>query len=148
MTILVGYPTNRRAKAVLSLAGMLARSSGEDVVVCTAIRDPRVPGITREDTAFRSYVDELADNALAQAREDTPKDVPVQFTRIDARSVPSGLVQAAEQHGASTIAVGSAMGRSSTSPSAASPTGCCTVRRFLSPSPPVVSAPSAARSSG
>ena len=34
MTILVGYPTNRRAK-VLSLAGMLARSSGEDVVVCT-----------------------------------------------------------------------------------------------------------------
>ena len=35
MTILVGYPTNRRAKAVLSLAGMLARSSGEDVVVCT-----------------------------------------------------------------------------------------------------------------
>ena len=38
MTILVGYPTNRRAKAVLSLAGMLARSSGEDVVVCTRRR--------------------------------------------------------------------------------------------------------------
>jgi hypothetical protein len=55
-TILVGYPTNRRAKAVLSVAGMLARSSGEDVVVCTAIRDPRVPGITREDTAFRSVL--------------------------------------------------------------------------------------------
>ena len=106
MAILVGYPTNRRAKAVLSLAGMLARSNGEDVVVCTVILDPRVPGIAREDPGFRSYVDELADNALAQAREDMPTDVAVQFTRIDARSVPSGLVQAAELHGASTIVVG------------------------------------------
>jgi nucleotide-binding universal stress UspA family protein len=111
MTILVGYPTNRRAKAVLSLAGMIARSSGEDVVVCAVIRDPRVPGIAREDPEFRSYVDELADNALTQASEDMPKDVAVQFTRIDARSIPSGLVQAAEQRGASTIVVGSAMGR-------------------------------------
>lgn len=111
MTIIVGYPPNRRAKAVLSLAGMIARSSGEDVVVCTVIRDPRVPGIAREDPEFRSYVDELADKALAQAREDMPKDVAVQFTRIDARSIPSGLVQAAEQRGASTIVAGSAMGR-------------------------------------
>ena len=33
MTILVGYPINRRAKAVLSMAEMLARSSGEELVV-------------------------------------------------------------------------------------------------------------------
>jgi nucleotide-binding universal stress UspA family protein len=111
VTILVGYPTNRRARAVLSLAGMLARSKGDDLVVCTAIRDPRVPGIAREDPAFRSYVDELADAALAQAREDVPKDVPVRFTRIDARSIPTGLIQAAEQYDASVIVVGSAMGR-------------------------------------
>src|SRR4051794_494579 len=39
-----------------------------------------------------------------------PKDVSVQFVRIDARSVPRGLVQAAEQHSASTVVVGSAMG--------------------------------------
>ncbi len=109
MTILVGYPTNRRAKAVLSLAGMLARSSGEDVVVCIVAVDPRVPGVAR-DPGFRSYVDVLADNAETQAREDMPKDVPAQFIRFEARSVPSGLVQAAEQHAASTIVVGSAMG--------------------------------------
>jgi hypothetical protein len=39
MTILVGYPINRRAKAVLSLAGMLARSSGEDLL--TDDRSPK-----------------------------------------------------------------------------------------------------------
>jgi nucleotide-binding universal stress UspA family protein len=109
MTILVGYPTNRRAKAVLSLGGMLARSSGEDMVVCTVAVDPWVPGVAR-DPGFRSYVDVLADNAEAQARDDVPKDVPAQFIRFEARSVPAGLMQAAEQLGASTIVVGSAMG--------------------------------------
>jgi len=111
MTIVVGYPTNRRAKAVLSLAGMLARSSGEDVVVCTTIRDPRIPGIVREDPEFRSYVDELADAALAQAREDMPTDVTVRYVKTDSRSIPTGLIAAAEEHNASTIVVGSAMGR-------------------------------------
>ena len=111
MTIVVGYPTNRRAKAVLSLAGMLARSKVDDMVVCTAIRDPRVPGMARDDPGFRSYVDELAEAALAQAREDVPKDVGVQFTRIDARSIATGLIQAAEKYDASVIVVGSAMGR-------------------------------------
>ena len=65
MTILVGYPTNRRAKAVLSLAGMLARSSGEDVVVCIVAVDPRIPGVAR-DPGFRSYVDVLADNDVRE----------------------------------------------------------------------------------
>ena len=60
---------------------------------------------------FRSYVDELAEAALAQAREDVPKDVGVQFTRIDARSIATGLIQAAEKYDASVIVVGSAMGR-------------------------------------
>ena len=110
MTILVGYPTNRRAKAVLSLAGMLARSNGEDIVVCSALPMPWVPGIAREDPGFRSYVDELADNALAQAHDDMPSDVQVKFTTVYARSTPSGLLEAAEQHDASMIVVGSAMG--------------------------------------
>ena len=110
MTILVGYPTNRRAKAVLSLAGMLARSNGEDIVVCTAAPEPWVPGIAREDAGFRAYIDDLVDNAQAQARDDMPKDVSVQFTTIHARSTPTGLLAAAEQHNASMIVVGSAMG--------------------------------------
>jgi nucleotide-binding universal stress UspA family protein len=109
MTILVGYPTNRRAKAVLNLAGMLARSSGEDVVVCTVAVDPRILGVAR-DPGFRSYIDMLADNAEAQAREDMPKR-RVSAVRQDRRPVGSpGLVQAAEQHSASTVVVGSAMG--------------------------------------
>jgi nucleotide-binding universal stress UspA family protein len=111
MTILIGYPTNRRARAVLELAGMLARSRGTDIVVCTAIRDPRVPGTRRDDPKFTTYADELADTALAQARKDIPADVSAKFVRVDARSVATGLIQAAEQYTADLIVVGSAMGR-------------------------------------
>jgi nucleotide-binding universal stress UspA family protein len=107
MSILVGYPINRRAKAVLSLAGMLARSSGEDLVVCTVIPAPWMPGLSRADQGYRAYVDEQVENAKAQAREDMPGDVSVEFVSIPARSAPSGLLEAAKQHEASMIAVGS-----------------------------------------
>ncbi len=110
MTIIVGYPTNRRAKAVLSLAGMLARSSGEDVVVCTVLPVPWLSGITREDVHFRAYIDDLAAKALEHAREDMPSDVSVTFTTVHSRSTSAGLLRAAEDAGASMIVVGSAMG--------------------------------------
>jgi nucleotide-binding universal stress UspA family protein len=107
MTILVGYPINRRAKAVLSMAGVLARSSGEELVVCTIIPAPWMPGLSRADQGYRSYIDDSANAALAQARADLPPDVPAKFTTADARSAPSGLVEAAQNHEASIIAVGS-----------------------------------------
>jgi nucleotide-binding universal stress UspA family protein len=108
MTILVGYPIKRRAKAVLSLAGMLARSSGEDLLVCTVIPAPWTPGLSRADKEYRNYIEESADSAVAQARGDLPPDVPAKFTTVYARSAPSGLLAAAQQHEASMIAVGSA----------------------------------------
>jgi nucleotide-binding universal stress UspA family protein len=107
MTILVGYPINRRAKAVLSMAGVLARSSGEELVVCTIIPAPWMPGLSRADQGYRSYIDDSANAALAEARADLPPDVPAKFTTVDARSAPSGLVEAAQKHAASIIAVGS-----------------------------------------
>jgi nucleotide-binding universal stress UspA family protein len=108
MTILVGYPINRRARAVLSLAGMLARSSGEDLVVCIVIPAPWMPGLSRADEGYRSYIEESAESAVAQARSDLPSDVSAEFTTVYARSAPSGLLEAAQQHGVSMIAVGSA----------------------------------------
>jgi nucleotide-binding universal stress UspA family protein len=87
---------------------MLARSTGQEVVVCSVLPDPWVPGIG-QDATFRAYADELGDAALEQARKDMPTDVAVQFTTVTARSIASGLVAAAEQYDASMIVVGSAM---------------------------------------
>lgn len=107
MTILVGYPINRRAKAVLNLAGMLSRTGGEKVVVCVVIPAPWMPGLSRADHEYRAYVNEQVAQAIAQAREDMPDDVSVEFVSIPARSAPRGLLEAAKQYEASVITVGS-----------------------------------------
>ena len=107
MTILVGYPPNKRGKSVLGLAAMLARSSGENLVVCTVVPAPWLPGLVREDTAYQGYVDGMAESALAHARAKLLPDVSAEFVRVRARSAPSGLLEAAEQHQATVIVVGS-----------------------------------------
>jgi nucleotide-binding universal stress UspA family protein len=107
MTILVGYPLKRRAKAVLSLAGMLSRTSGDDLLVCVVIPAPWMPGMSRADQDYRTYIDQLVDTAISQAREDMPDDVSAEFITVSARSASSGLVEAAKQHDASVIVVGS-----------------------------------------
>jgi nucleotide-binding universal stress UspA family protein len=107
VTIVVGYPPNRKGKAVLNLAALLSRSSGEDLVVCIVAPLPWLPGVVREDTAFQKQIDDMTDGALAQARADLPADVNATFTTVKARSTPTGLLDAARQHDASLIVVGS-----------------------------------------
>jgi nucleotide-binding universal stress UspA family protein len=107
VTIVVGYPPNRKGKAVLNLATLLARSSGEDLAVCVVAPESWLPGLVREDASYQSQIDELTDGALAAARSDLPADVSATFSTVKARSTPTGLLEAAEQHKASMIAVGS-----------------------------------------
>jgi nucleotide-binding universal stress UspA family protein len=107
VTILVGYPPNKKGKSVLGLAAMLARSSGENLVVCTVVPAPWLPGLVREDAAYQGYVDGMAESALAHARAKLLPDVSAEFVRVRARSAPSGLLEAAEQHQATVIVVGS-----------------------------------------
>jgi len=107
MSILVGFPPNRRGRSVLSLAAMLARSSGDSLVVCTVVPAPWMPGLNRLDTEYLAYTDKLAERALAQARAELPPDVSAEFIAVKARSGPHGLLEAAEEHQATMIAVGS-----------------------------------------
>ncbi len=107
MTIVVGYPANRKGKAVLNLAALLSRSSGEDLAVCIVAPESWLPGLVREDLAYQSQIDDITDGALAQARSELSADVSATFTTVKARSTPTGLLEAAEQHKASLITVGS-----------------------------------------
>ena len=107
MTIVVGYPPNRKGKAALNLGALLSRSSGEDLVVCVVAPSAWLPGVVREDDAFQGQIDEMTSGALDQARSELPKDVTATFTTIKARSAPVGLLEAAEQHKASLVVVGS-----------------------------------------
>ncbi|BBY99948.1 universal stress protein [Mycolicibacterium fallax] len=107
MTILIGYPLKLRARAVTNLAAMLARTTGEDLVVCAVAPAPWMPGLSRADQGYRDYIDELIGGAHALARADLPTDLTVRYTSVSAKSAPAGLMETAAELAASCIVVGS-----------------------------------------
>jgi nucleotide-binding universal stress UspA family protein len=110
MTLTVAYAPDERGKTALHLAGMLARSIGDELVVCSVIPAPWVPGMARIDAEYRKELDEIADQALALARKNLPGDVSARFERRSARSAPAGLLEVAKQYDAYMIVVGTSSG--------------------------------------
>jgi nucleotide-binding universal stress UspA family protein len=107
MTLLVGYAPDGRGKAVLHLAGMLARSAQEDLAVCAVVPAPWYPSPARVDAEYQEYLHQAATEALEKARKRLPSDLPATYLVHDARSVPAGLLEVAEQQDAALIVVGS-----------------------------------------
>jgi nucleotide-binding universal stress UspA family protein len=107
MTMIVGYAPDERGQAALHLAGMLARSAGDDVVGCCVVPAPWLPGPARVDAEYQEYLNTTAELALQTARAQLPADIPATFVRHHARSAPAGLLEAAEQHGSNLIVLGS-----------------------------------------
>ena len=107
MTMIVGYPPDRRGRAALELAGMLARSAGDDLVVACVVPAPWTPGMARVDAEYRSRLDAVADAALDEARSEAPQGPQTSFVRYTARSAPAGLLELVEKHGARFLVVGS-----------------------------------------
>jgi nucleotide-binding universal stress UspA family protein len=107
MTLIVGYPPDGRSNGALHLGAMLARSAGDDLVVCCAVPAPWVPGPARVDAEYQEELDRTADHALKSAKDNLPSDVRATFVRQSARSAPAGLLEVAEQHGAQMLVLGS-----------------------------------------
>ena len=107
MTMIVGYPPDRRGRAALELAGMLARSAGDDLVVACVVPAPWTPGMARVDAEYRGRLDAVADAALDEARSETPPGADISFVRHAARSAPAGLLELVEKHDARFLVVGS-----------------------------------------
>ncbi|MFT3873338.1 MAG: universal stress protein [Nocardioides sp.] len=107
MTIVVGYPPNRRGQAVLNLAAMLARTTGEDLVICSAVPAPWMPARFKVDAEYHAYLTEAAEDSLSQARADLAPDIQAEFITHRTRSASAGLLEVAEERQASMIAVGS-----------------------------------------
>lgn len=107
MTILVGYPPNLQGRSAVELGAMLARSTASDLVVCSVVPAPWLPGGAQVDAEYLADMVELADRALERARAEAPADVSVSYVRLQDRSGASGLLRAAEDCGASLIVLGS-----------------------------------------
>lgn len=108
MTMVVGFAPDGRGHAVLHLAAMLARSGGEELIVCAVVPPSWPPSPAKVDAEYREYLEGVARNALSRARGRLPADVPAHYEVEHARSAPAGLLDLAERVGASLIIVGSA----------------------------------------
>jgi nucleotide-binding universal stress UspA family protein len=107
MTVVIGLPRDERATAAMHLGCLLARSLGEDVVVCTVVPPPWPPGFGRVDAEYQEFLDHDAEDALERARQLLPPDISGQFLVAKARSTSAGLLEVAQQHGAGMLALGS-----------------------------------------
>ena len=137
MTMLVAYAPDGHGRAVLHLAGMLARSAGDDLLLCAVVPGSWPPSPARVDAEYQAYLDHTAEEALEGARRRLPDDIAVSTVVHRARSTPAGLLELAEQHEATLIVAGSAE-----SGGAGSVTLGSTTTRLLHSSPiPVALAP-------
>lgn len=107
MTLLVGLPRDERATAAVHLGVLLARSLGEDLLVCTVVPPPWPPGMGRIDAEYQEYLDHSAKEATEQARALVPADLPAEFVVIRARSTSAGLLEVAQENAARMLVLGS-----------------------------------------
>jgi len=106
VTLVVGYPPDGRRRAVLHLGGMLARSRGEDLVLCTVIPAAWPPSPARVDAEYRAHLEGEAGAVLERAAERVGEGVETSTVVQHARSVPAGLLELASQREASVLVVG------------------------------------------
>ena len=108
MTVLAGCGVRESGAASLSLAALLARSSGEDVVVAVVVAAAWPPSPERLDADYRAFLARRAQETLDQARRWMPDDVGAEFVVHHAASIPVGLLELGAAHGASVLVLGSA----------------------------------------
>lgn len=107
MTIIVGLIPGERGRPALDLATMLARSLDETLVVTTVVPTPWPPSQDRVDAEYIELLGTTAEQSFEAARARIPTDVTVKFEVEHARSVASGILDAASRHDAKLVVVGS-----------------------------------------
>jgi nucleotide-binding universal stress UspA family protein len=107
VTVVVGCTPKSSGNAALELAAMLARSTGEEVVVAVVVAAAWPPSTERVDAEYRAYLAQRGEQSVAQAREWMPTDVKSTFLLHQAGSIPTGLLEVAQEHDASVLVLGS-----------------------------------------
>jgi nucleotide-binding universal stress UspA family protein len=107
VTVVVGCTPKESGSAALQMAGVLARSTGEDVVVAVVVAAAWPPSTERVDADYRAYLTQRGEQSLAQAREWMPSDVKTTFVLHQATSIPTGLLEVADEHQAGVLVLGS-----------------------------------------
>ncbi|MBW9214348.1 universal stress protein [Mumia sp. zg.B53] len=109
MTVVAAVGPDGRGSNAVHLAGRLAASTGEDLVLCCVVADAwgRGTAASGADADWRRHLEAMASEAVSSAREGLPPAVISDVVVRAARSVPRALVEEAERVEASMLVVGS-----------------------------------------
>ncbi len=108
MTVLVGYSHQVRDHGGLTLAAMLAASSGERLVVCSLVPDRwEMPSFARVDAEYAVHLRGLAREALQDAKAFLGEGTDVEYVIGTGWSVPATLAREAAVHQAHLLVLGS-----------------------------------------
>jgi nucleotide-binding universal stress UspA family protein len=106
MTILAGFSSSRQGSAPLNLAAQLSRTTGEKVIA-TAIVERALPaGVDPIEDEYQGYVSAQAAASLGRVVEGTGGE-GVSVIVHESSSIPMGLMELVDQHGADLVVVGS-----------------------------------------
>lgn len=107
MTILVALAPGETRNTATSLASLIARSTGDDIVVCTILTTHWPRPLTKPDNEYADLLGREGQLALDQARDGLPEELGLGFELHHARSVATGLLEMVERTGARLLVFGS-----------------------------------------
>lgn len=110
MTVVAGVGPDGRGLHAVHLAGRIAASTGEDLLLCCVVADSWSRGsvMSGPDADWRRHLEAMASEVVDEARGVPPPEVAVDAVITTARSVPRELVAQAERAEATMLVVGSA----------------------------------------
>jgi len=109
MSIVVGFGSDQRSTAALDLAGELAHTTGDPIVVVSVVQDSwdTLRDFAGVDDEWRRQVREQAKESLAEAKQHLA-DHEVTARIRTGRSVPQTLLESTRDSGARLVVTGSA----------------------------------------
>lgn len=109
MNYLVGLTADRGGRDALALGRMMARTGDVTLIVCIVL--PEVwghPSLARVDAEYAAFLEQHAEDAIAEAREFVGDEVRAEYVSTSARTATEGLLSTATETGAALILLGSA----------------------------------------
>lgn len=108
--IVVGYTATEAGQDAVALGARLAAASGSELDIVVILPGEERSVITPPDAGYDRYLQQKADDWLAQASGTIPDAVPHRTLVRYGESFAEGLIAAAQELGASHIVVGAANG--------------------------------------
>lgn len=107
MTIIAGFSSSRQGTAPLNLAVQLSRTTGEKIVAAAIIERAVPSGLDPIEDEYQGYVADQATKSLERVVEQIRGDLDISLVVHQSSSIPRGLTELVDEHGADLVVVGS-----------------------------------------